>query len=153
MNAFQHTKFLNITPPAAIVDNAAFGTTTVDTAGFAYLTIIVSLGAIDIVPTTLKVQESDDSGMSGAADITGTRIGTDADAFGTTSVLPIATTDADKIVVFELDLRGRKRYIDLAFTGGNGSAGTYASVLGILSRAEVSPNSETTRGTLWNMRV
>jgi len=153
MNSAQHSKFLNITPPAAIVDNAALVTAAVDTLGWRYLTIIVSLGASDIVPTTLKVQESDDSGMSGAADIVGTRIGTDADAFGTTSVLPIATTDDNKILVFEIDMRGRKRYIDLVFTVGNGSAGTYTSVLGILSRAEVSPNTETTRGTLWNMRV
>ena len=39
--------------------------------------------------TLLKVQESDDSGMSGAADITGTVVGTDANDAGSTSTLPL----------------------------------------------------------------
>lgn len=152
MNPLQGSKFLNILPPAAKADAASFDCTAIDRAEFDYLTIIFQLGDTDIAMTALKVQESDDSGMSGAADITGTRIGTDADCYGTTTVLPTASND-NKLVVFELDLRGRKRYIDLIATAGDGSTGTYASAVAILSRAKVSPINETESGTLWRMRA
>ena len=134
MNPAQHDKFVSITPPAAIVDNASYTTATIDTAGFAYLRVLVYLGATDIAMTALKLQESDDSGMSGAADITGLVYGTSASIAGTTSALPSATDD-NKCFLFEVDLRGRKRYIDLVATAGDGSAGTYLAAFALLSRA------------------
>ena len=152
MNPLQDSKFVNVIRPAAIVDAADFTTQTIDTAGARYATIIFNLGASDIAMGALKVQESDDSGMSGAVDITGTRIGTDADAYGTTSVLPTAGND-NLVVVFDIDLRGRKRYLDLVATAGDGSAGTFASAVCVLSRLEVSANDETSSNTLWRMRV
>ena len=134
MNPAQHDKFVSITPPAAIVDNASYTTATIDTAGFAYLRVLVYLGATDIAMAALKLQESDDSGMSGAADITGLVYGTSASIAGTTSALPTATDD-NKCFAFEVDLRGRKRYIDLVATAGDGSAGTYLAAFALLSRA------------------
>ena len=71
MNNLQNVKVVNVTPPAAIKDNASFATTTIDTLGFNKVAIYFALGATDIAMTALMVQESDDSGMSGAADITG----------------------------------------------------------------------------------
>jgi len=134
MNPAQHDKFVSITPPAAIVDNASYTTAAIDTAGFAYLRVLVYLGATDIAMTALKLQESDDSGMSGAADITGLVYGTSASIAGTTSALPTATDD-NKCFAFEVDLRGRKRYIDLVATAGNGDAGTFLTAFALLSRA------------------
>jgi hypothetical protein len=134
MNSAQHDKFVSITPPAAIVDNSSYTTTAVDTKGFAYLRVFAYLGATDIAMTALKLQESDDSGMSGAADITGLVYGTSSNVAGSTSALPSATDD-NKCFVFEVDLRGRKRYIDLVATAGDGSAGTYLAAFALLSRA------------------
>lgn len=145
MNPVQHDKFVAITPPAAIVDNASLTTSTIDTQGFAYLRVLVVLGATDIAMTALKLQESDNSGMSGAADITGLIYGTSAGIAGTTSALPTADDD-DKCFTFEVDLRGRKRYIDLVATVGNGSAGTYITAFALLSRASDCPVSASERG-------
>ena len=70
-------KYFVVTPPAAVVNNASFTTAAIDTKGFAHLQIVCLFGAMDIAMVALKVQESDDSGMSGAADITGLVGGTD----------------------------------------------------------------------------
>ena len=71
MNILQQTKVVNVTPPAAIVDNASFVTNAIDTAGFGKLAIYFSLGATDIAMAALKLQEADASNLSDAADITG----------------------------------------------------------------------------------
>lgn len=145
-------KFVAITPPAAIVDNNSFATATLDTLGFRYATIVVFLGATDIAMTALKVQESDDSGMSGAADIVGTRFGTDTNDGGATSILPSATDD-NKFFTFEIDLRGRKRYLDLVATAGDGAAGTFLTAFAILDRGEQVPTTAAQKGISQNMRV
>jgi hypothetical protein len=71
MQNMQNVKTVGITPPAAIIDNAAATTATVDTKGFSKARFMVYLGALDIAMTAFKLQHSDDSGMSGAADISG----------------------------------------------------------------------------------
>lgn len=132
-------KVVAITPPGAIVDDAAFTTATVDTKGFRHLRLLVHFGAMDIAMVALKAQESDDSGMSGAADISGAVGGTDF-------TLPSATAD-NQFGAINIDLRGgRKRYIDLVATGGNGTAGTYMTAFAILSNPEEAPNSASERG-------
>ena len=145
MNPAQHEKFVSITPPAAIVDNASYTTSTIDTKGYAYLRVFAYLGATDIAMAALKLQESDDSGMSGAADITGLVYGTSANVAGSTSALPSATDD-NKCFVFEVDLRGRKRYIDLVATAGDGTTGTYLTAFALLSRPGDVPVSASERG-------
>lgn len=145
-------KTVLVTPPAAIVDNAAFTTGAIDTKGFSFLEIFVAFGAMDIAATVLKVQESDDSGMSGAADITGTIFGTDANDTGSTSTLPSATAD-NLIFKFEIDLKGRKRYIDCLLTGGDGTAGTYAVVWANLHEGDQSPTTAAQKGVSQLMRV
>lgn len=138
-------KIVSITPPAAIVDNASYITATVDTGGYDYAVINVYLGATDIAMVALKVQESDASDMTGAADITGTRFGTDANDTGSTSTLPSATDDY-KLFSFFIDLRGRKRYLDLVATAGDGTAGTYATAWAELWRAEDAPRTAAQAG-------
>jgi len=149
-------KFVEVIAPAAIVDAASFTTNVIDTLGFRYATVVVHIGALDIAATALKIQESDtkssDTALTSGADITGTVVGTDTDAAGAASALPTASQD-NKFFVFELDLRGRKRYLDLVFTGGDGSAGTYASAFAILERGETAPVTATQKGAALVMRV
>ena len=136
MKSSLNQKVVAITPPAAIVDNAAFTTASVDTKGFAQLTIIVLFGAMDIALAALKLREADDD--STYSDVTG------AD-YSSASVLPSATAD-NTMYAFHVDLRGKKRYIDLSMTGGDGTAGTYAAAVAILSRASEVPDSASERG-------
>lgn len=143
MHPEQQDKFVSITPPGAIVDNASLTTASVDCLGYSYARIFVVLGATDIAMTALKVQESDDD--SAYADVTGLVYGTSSDIAGSTSALPSATDD-NKCFVFEVDLRGRKRYLDLVATCGDGSAGTYVNAFALLSRAADGPVTKTDRG-------
>lgn len=152
-NILQQTKYVAITPPAAIVDNASYTTTAVDTFGFNKLKVTVFLGATDIAMTALKLQESDDSGMSGSADITGAVFGTSTNPdTGTTSALPSATDD-NKFFTFFVDLKGRKRYIDLVATAGDGSTGTYLTAWAELYDANAVPSNAATRGCAANLIV
>lgn len=144
MNALQNVKVVNVTPPAAIVDNASFSTTTIDTAGYGKLAVYFSLGATDIAMSALKIQESDDSGMSGAADITGLVYGASG-----APALPSATDD-NKIFGFFVNLAGRKRYLDVVATAGDGSTGTYGSCVAVLYNGE-GINDATERGLAANL--
>lgn len=136
MQNLQNARFVTITPPGAIVDNAAFTTTEIDTVAlgvkFDWLTIVLQLGALDIAPTVCKLTHSDTAG-SGHADITGATLS------------PIATDDNTRFV-FHVDLRGKKRYIDFSLTGGDGAAGTYATAIGILTSGNEAPITVTARG-------
>jgi hypothetical protein len=133
------TKTVNVTPPAAIVDNAGFTTSIIDTKGFAFLTIIVVLGALDIALAAFKLRESNADDMTGAVDVTG------ADFSVSPATLPAATDD-NKLYAIQVNLKGRKRYQDLTLTGGDGTAGTYATVIAQLSAASEVPSSATERG-------
>ena len=126
MNSLQNVKVVNFCPPGAIVDNADFTTTAIDTAGFGKVAVFFSLGATDIAMGALKLQQSDDSGMSGAADITGAVFGASG-----APALPSATDD-NKVYAFHVSLQGKKRYLDLVATAGTGSTGTYASGIAVL---------------------
>ena len=66
----QHSKFLRVISPVAIVDNTSWTTVEIDTLGYNYLTVVVNIGATDIAMAALKLQQSDTSG-SGFADVTG----------------------------------------------------------------------------------
>ena len=146
----QTEKLVSITPPAAIVDNASLATASIDTLGFDYCTIYLYLGAMDIAMTALKVQESDND--STYADVAGLVFGTSTNTGGSASTLPSATDD-NKFFAFEIDLRGRKRYLDLVATCGDGSAGTYACAWAVLSRAEAMPKVAADRGCSQILRV
>lgn len=134
-----NVKYVAITPPAAIVDNAAFVTAAVDTKGFRHLTIVAQFGALDIAPASASIRQSDASNMGSPSNI----------AVGGTDFALASATDSDNLFhVFEVDLLGKKRFIDFEITGGDGTAGTYLSVLAILSRGEESPSSAADRGAV-----
>lgn len=132
-------KTVAVTPPAAIVDNAGFTTNIIDTKGFAFITIIVILGALDIALAAFKLRESNADDMTGAVDVTG------ADFSVAPATLPAATDD-NKLYALHVNLKGRKRFFDLTLTGGDGTAGTYASAIAILSEASEVPSSTEARG-------
>jgi hypothetical protein len=140
MQLLQRCKFVQVTAPTAINDNTAYTTNTLDTLGFDEVMFEIAFGAMDIAVAALKLTESDDSGMSGATDISG------ADFSVSPATLPSATDD-NHFYGIHVKLGGaRKRYLDLSFTAGDGAAGTYASVNAILAKGEIEPNSATTRG-------
>jgi len=147
----QNTKLVSVTPPAAIVDNASYTTAEVDTLGWEYATFIVYLGATDIAMTALAITQSDTSG-SGHANITGLIWGTSSNIAGSTSTLPSATDD-NGFFVAEVDLKGKKRYLDVTATAGNGTLGTYATILCILSRGKDYPVTAAERGAVEILRA
>lgn len=103
---------------------------TIDTLGFRYASIAV-LGSGDThsASTTLTnhaVEQSDASG-SGFAAISGFTAGTD----WTPTTTAIGTTTAK--IVYNVDLRGKKRYLKVTFGANSGS---YLSVVGVLTNPE-----------------
>lgn len=140
MQRLQDIKIVKVTSPGAIVDNAAFGTDILDTKGWDEALWVVQLGATDIALAALKLTESEDSGMSGAVDISG------ADFSVLPATLPSATGD-DAFYGIHVKLGGsRKRYQDLSWTAGDGTAGTYGNAFVILAKGEASPDSVAERG-------
>ena len=141
------SKVVNVTPPGAIVDNAAFTTANVDTRGFRRCTFLVILGALDIALAAFKLQESDDDAAADAyVDVSG------ADFSVSPATLPSATAD-NGIYAIRVDLRGRERYLNLSLTGGDGSAGTYATVLAVLECPEIVPSTPEGRGLTAELAV
>jgi hypothetical protein len=140
MQLLTRSKFVAVTPPAAIVNTAAYTTATIDTLGFDELLVLIQLGALDIALTVAKLQESDDSGMSGAADITG------ADFSVSPATLPSATDDNHYFGIHVKLGGARKRYMDLSLTIGTGSTGGFAAVTAILGKGETLPSSAADRG-------
>lgn len=134
------TERVSITPAAVRLNNGAVTCAIIDTLGFDFATFVLYLGATDIALTVCKLTESDDSGMSGATDVTGGNFATSP------ATLPSATDD-NKFFVWYCNLKGaRKRYLQLAITVGNGSLGAYSSAWAELSRASQSPNTAAKRG-------
>ncbi|OYP34139.1 hypothetical protein [Rhodopirellula sp. MGV] len=140
MDGLQNAKFVQVIAPGAIVDNASFTTAEIDTAGYDYLTLICNVGATDIAMAAMKLQASHETG-TGFVDVDGLDMDGDTDAFGGTAALPSATDD-NSLVVFQADLKkGNYRYWDLVATAGDGSTGTYLSVVAILTEGERAPNT------------
>jgi hypothetical protein len=137
-----------VAAPGALIDNTSATTTAIDTLGYDYLVVDVILGATDIAVSALKLQESDTlsgSDLASGTDVPGAVYGTSDNDAGSTSSLPSATDDT-KIFGFAIDLRGRKRYIDLVATLGDGTSGGYLAALGTLSRASTAPSGAAEAG-------
>lgn len=151
MDALQQVKYVNVIAPAAVVDNASYSpSVVVDTAGYDHCTFVVALGTTDVAMTALKIQEADAitdaNTLTSGADVTGLVYGTSTDPdSGSTSALPTDAKD-NKVYAFHVSTKGRKRYLQLAATAGNGTTGTYLSALAILSKAGEGPYNATTRG-------
>ena len=147
----QNSKVVLLTPPAAVINNSDVTVAELDTKGWDYCRIMVILGATDIALTACAVTESDTSG-SGHSNVTGLVYGTSDNIAGETSSLPSATDD-DSVFLFEIDLRRRKRYLDMDLTVGNGTSGACVTVLAELSRGEPLPDTATAAGAAEILRV
>lgn len=149
-------KLVQTVIPAAAVNNGSVTCQVIDCYGFDYLEVSIQLGATDIALSALKLQESDAkasaTALTGGADITGTVFGTDANDTGSTSTLPSATDD-NKVFKFEIDLRGRKRYVLPVITVGNGTTGAFVAALAELSRGSQVPTSAADKNAAQLMRV
>ena len=104
----------SVTKAAASVAASATHSHEIDTAGFKYASIDVIYSpftaATSSYASVLKVQESDASG-SGQADVTGLSITAGAGSTTGASVGAVAR--------FNIDLRGRKRYLTVVTSPGN----------------------------------
>lgn len=148
--AGQQTKIVLLTPPEAIRDNSSWTVAELDCLGWDYCEIYVALGATDKALTALTLQEGDVSGT--VANVTAGTWGTAANHVGSTSTLPSATDD-NKVFKFELDLRKRKRYLDLTITIGDGTAGGFLVCFAILSRGRVAPYTAAEAGCAEIIRI
>lgn len=143
-------KVMLLTPPAAIVDNAAVTTASLDTKGWDFADIFVIIGATDIAVATLKLRESDDD--SAYSDVANGNFATGTLPDGVAATLPSATDD-NKVFAFRADCRYLKRYLDVSLTGGDGTAGAYFCVVAMLSRGKESPNTMAERGVSQELMV
>ena len=133
-----HSKFVEVMANATL-DNASGTTPVIDTLGHEHLVVLVRVNATDIALTALKLQESD-SDSSGFTDITG-------HVYGATGAPALPTANDDnKFFAFFVDLRGKKRYIDLVVTAGDGSVGAVVYAVGILSQGEIPQYDADSRG-------
>jgi hypothetical protein len=106
----------------APVSYSAAGTSvfTFDTRGFRYLEVDVMFGTLATnggVPSVFRLSESDATVISNFAAISGA------------SMTLLAANLASSVVKFQVDLRGRKRYINLDITNG-----TSALVIGAAAK-------------------
>ncbi len=149
MNEYQNNKVVGvIVPSSAYVDDGDFTTVEVDTLGFNYAQFYVYLGPTDIKVAAMHIGESDTSGSTGTI-IADTNFASTAGITaidGSTLVLPSATEDGN---VYRMDVNctgPRKRYLDLTLTAGNGTTGTLATAICILSAANEAPITEAAQG-------
>lgn len=128
-NPLQSCKFLQMLAPID-VNGITATDTEIDTLGWHYLAVHVSVGVISANQTACTLNESDTASQTG-------------DVFVTFTPQLATGGDATQQVAF-IDLRKRKRYISLVDTGG--AAATLISVTGILWRGDQAPDTATERG-------
>lgn len=139
MNA-ANAKWFPLYQPQAIAAAGAVTTTEIDTLGYNYLELALLLGATDGILTTCKLSESDTTAAgTGGTDITGLIFGTSTNSAGSVSTAPSATDD-NKVFLFNVDLKGRKRFLYLQVVVGASSNGAYLAAVARLSRASTAPS-------------
>jgi hypothetical protein len=99
---------LAIVPVSKTAGATASGT--VDTRGFSFCTIDVlgSATGDTTAPTVLKVEQSHDLTTYASCSLTG----------GTDFTIPIGNTSGSVIAKFNMDLRGKRRYLKVTFSPG-----------------------------------
>lgn len=136
----QNSKYAVAIAPAAILDDTSATATAVDCKDASYCEIVLQLGATDIAVTALKVQESDDD--STYSDVSGATFDGGLNTDGTALALPSATDD-NQTCVFQINCVGRKRYLKVVATFGNGTSGGYIAGVARLSRLGYVPSVDT----------
>lgn len=142
MKTQQRAKYVSAINPAAILDDTSATATVIDARDAAYVEIVLQLGATDIALAALKVQECDTSGGS-YTDISGATFDGGADTDGGTLALPSATDDG-QTCVFQINMIGRKPFLKVVATFGNGSTGGFIAGVARLSQLGLVPSVDTT---------
>lgn len=119
--------------PVSVADNTAQVGQIIDRRGFDSLTYLIALGSIADADTTFTVllEESDDSGMSGATAVA------DADLIGT-EILSAFQFDSDN-GCRKLGYKGTKRYTRLTITPANNASAALLSVMAVLGHPRLAP--------------
>jgi hypothetical protein len=120
----------------AITDTVAtdgvLGTAIIDTNGYNYLTLIITLGAIGSDLAGCAVTQSIASNMADPSNVI--VFETTTDVAGNTNAL--STLDTNESVRYDINLIGKDRYFKLTLTAG--ATGTAeASYVALLTRAEI----------------
>ncbi len=123
--------FNNINPircisPVVISDNTASVGATIDRQGYDSLTYVIATGTLADIDATFAIllEESDDSGMSGATAVA------DSDLLGTETLAAFTFTHDDE--TRKLGYIGDKRYTRLTLTPSLNSGSAPVSVVAIL---------------------
>jgi hypothetical protein len=139
MQNMQNVKTVGITPPAAIIDNAAATTATVDTKGF-------SKGPLHGLSRSTGHR---DDGVQAPAfrrlgnERCGRYLRCRFQRFA--ADLAVASDDNHFFAIY-VDLRGKKRYMDLSLTLGDGAAGSFITAWVDLYGAAETPDTAAERG-------
>lgn len=122
-------------PVAAVTDNTPFVSAILDTANFEHNEIILALGSIADVDATFTalMEESDDSGMSGASSVA------DANLIGTEALA--APLFSDDNSTKKLGYRGAMRYIQFTLTPAANTGNIFLAAIWAQSGARKAPQS------------
>ena len=126
--------------PVSMTAAAALTSASIDCKGYEELQLVVTktTHATDYI-TVLTIQQSDDTVLTNFAAVTGYVAGTDWTLASLTGGTNAATEKAAG--VFNIDLRGKKRYFRVLVT--NGGATGIVGITGTLARAEQAPITAT----------
>jgi len=125
MQPIEGCKFGLLAPPELKDNGALAGITYIDTFGYGHLRVLIQTGVIDAATSAAPLLQHCDTTDGTYAAITNAAL---ADA--------LADGEDDQLHAIDVDLTtgSTKRYIKCLMTAGNGTTGTYACILGILSR-------------------
>lgn len=126
--------------------NGATATGQIDTLGFKTLTLDVNMTTADSTTnklTTLKLSESDDTVATNFVDITAFTGGTNSGNF--TLPAPSTSTNQPNLYKFNVDLRGRKRYLKVTVTPPTTQTIT---VWGVLQKGDKAPATAAEAGAV-----
>ena len=140
--ALQGTKHFVLLDPVSLLTNATNNSNSVDTSGYDELQIVLTRGthATDAM-ATLLVQSSDDNSTwaTVAGYVSGTDYAVDSMSGGTNAA------SSKPAAVFNIDLRGKKRYFRLGTIAPSGTA-AIVGVTATLDRASVTTTNASGAG-------
>lgn len=119
--------------PVSVADNTAQVGQIIDRQGFDSLTYLLHIGSVADADVTFTVllEESDDSGMSGATAVA------DADLLGTEALAGFQYDDDNE--VRKIGYRGNKRYTRLTVTPANNASAALLSACAVLGHPSLAP--------------
>lgn len=125
--------FKRVISPVSVADNTAQVGQIIDRRGYDSLTYVIATGSLADADATFTVllEESDDSGMSGAVAVA------DADLLGTEALAGFVFSDDDKCR--KLGYVGGKRYTRLTITPANNASAGLMCAVAMLGHPAVLP--------------